>query len=164
HKHRQLEQEAAIRQRAEAKLRASEQRFKTLAGSAPVGIIESDAEGNCLFVNDRWCHMAGRTPDQARGEGGGAALHPADRARTLGDWYAAAGEGRDFTAEYRFRTPHGQVTWLSGSAVALRDENSKVSGYIGTVTDITERKRAEEQLRRRAEEVETLMEVMPVAV
>jgi PAS domain S-box-containing protein len=135
------------RKRTVEALRANERRFKTLAGSAPVGIFETDAAGNCLFVNDRWCEMAGMTPDQARGDGWAEALDPDDRDRIFREWYATAGEGREFTGEYRFRTPQGRVTWLAGSAVALRDEAGSITGYIGTVTDVSGLKRAEAAVR-----------------
>src|SRR5688572_28515723 len=97
----------------EAALRQSERRFKTLAGHAPVGIFETDAKGNCLFVNYRWFEMAEMTPDAARGQGWVAALHPEDRDRIAHEWCAAAKAGREFAVEYRFQTPQGKVTWLS---------------------------------------------------
>ena len=49
--------------RPQQELRAGERRFKTLARSAPVGIFETDADGNCLFVNHRRCRKAGMTPE-----------------------------------------------------------------------------------------------------
>jgi PAS domain S-box-containing protein len=139
------------RRRVEQELRASERRFKTLAGSAPVGIFETDAQGNCLFVNDRWCSLAGMTPEEARGKGWAHALHPEDRDGVFRGWYDAAREGREFADEYRFRTPQGTITWLSGRAVAVRNEAGGVTGYIGTVTDVTERKWAEDAVRRSEE-------------
>lgn len=135
------------RRRAETELRESERRFRTLADHAPVGIFQTDAAGNCLLVNERWSAMAGMTPEQARGQGWANALHPKDRERVTREWYAAAAAGQEFATEYRFQTPAGKVTWLFGSAVALRDEMGKVTGHIGTVTDITQRKQAQEQLQ-----------------
>ena len=139
-----------------AALRANEERFKTLAGDAPVGIFETDAEGNCLFVNTRWCEMAGITPAAASGQGWVAALHPDDRERVFREWSAATAEGREFVSEYRFRTPQGGVTWLSGRSAALRGTD-RTSGYIGTLTDITERKLADEQVKNSLREKETLL-------
>lgn len=75
------------------------------------------------------------------------ALHPEDRERVFNEWYDAAKAGREFASEYRFQTPQGKVTWLYGSAIALRNESGAVMGYIGTITDITERKEAEVQLK-----------------
>jgi PAS domain S-box-containing protein len=133
--------------RAQHRCKLSEQRYKTLTSHAPVGIFETDAEGNCLLVNERWCEMAGLSPEKAQGQGWVNALHPEDRDYVRREWYEAAETEREFRSEYRFRTPQGKVTWLSGSAIALRQEDRKITGYIGTVTDITVRKHAEEALK-----------------
>jgi PAS domain S-box-containing protein len=134
------------RKQAEEALQASELRFRTLTSHAPVGIFMTDREGNCLFVNECWCEMAGLSPEKARGQGWVRALHPDDRERVGHEWYAAAEAGRPFDAEYRFRTPQGEVTWIHGKAVGLCDNAGRVSGYIGTLTDITERTEAMEAL------------------
>ncbi len=152
------------RRQAEADLRESERRFKTLASHAPVGIFETDPEGNCLFVNERWCEMAGLSSEQARGQGWVNALHPEDRDRIFREWYDAATEGREFACEYRFRTPQGKVTWLSGSAVALRADTGQIAGYIGTVTDITQRKQAEQAVRAAQQELQIVTEAMSAAI
>jgi two-component sensor histidine kinase len=74
-----------------------------------------------------------------------AALHPEDRSRVLQEWCDTAASGGEFACEYRVRTPDGQVSWVSGGALALRDSTGAITGYLGSVIDITERKRAEEQ-------------------
>jgi PAS domain S-box-containing protein len=135
------------RKQADKALRASEQRFRTLAAHAPVGIFLTDREGNCLFVNERWCAMAGLSPEEAQGRGWADALHPDDRERVFQEWNDAIRAGRPFASEYRFRTPQGKVTWLEGNAIARRDEAGQVTEYIGTLTDITERKEAVEALQ-----------------
>lgn len=134
-------------QSRDAALGESELRFRTLTSHAPVGIFQTDPKGHCLFVNERWCEMAGMTPEEAKGAGWARALHPEDRERVFNEWYDATKAGRKFAAEYRFQTPQGKVTWLYGSAIALRNEAGAVVGYIGTITDITERKEAEEKLK-----------------
>ena len=121
----------------------AEQRYRALASTAPVGIFETDATGNCTFVNDRWCQLAGLTPSLAAGQGWVAALHPDDRERVFSEWYAAATEGRDFHLEYRFRSPAGRTSWLIGGASSLRGRDGTITGYIGTVTDMTVRKELE---------------------
>jgi PAS domain S-box-containing protein len=135
------------RRQAEEALRASELRFRTLTAHAPVGIFMTDRKGNCLFVNECWCEMAGLSLEDAQGHGWVRALHPDDRERVFHEWYAAAGAGRPFDEEYRFRTPQGTITWIHGKAVGLCDDAGRVSGYIGTLTDITERRDAVEALQ-----------------
>lgn len=125
-----------------ASIAASERRWKYLAMLVPVGVFETDAAGDCTFVNERWQAMTGIRAEDARGRGWLNALHPEDRDRVCDEWYAAASAGREFALEYRYATPAGVVTWVQGSAVALR-ENGAVTGYVGTATDITERKDAD---------------------
>ncbi len=134
-------------QNRDAALGASELRFRTLTSHAPVGIFQTDSEGNCLFVNERWCEMAGMVPEEAKGMGWTRALYSEDRERIFNEWYDATKAEREFASEYRFQTPEGKVTWIYGSAIPLRNEAGAIVGYIGTNTDITERKEAEEKLK-----------------
>ena len=152
------------RREADAKLRESEQRFKTLASHAPVGIFQTDAEGHCLFVNKRWCEMAGMSPHEAQGRGWARALHPEDHDHIFFEWYNATKTNREFASEYRFCTPEGRITWVFGSAIALRQEDGTVTGYIGTVTDITQRRLAEEAVRAAQKELQIVTESMSVPV
>lgn len=135
----------SARKWAESRLRDSEQQFRALAVHAPVGIFLTNVAGECEYVNPAWCRLAGLTPEAAAGNGWMQALHPDDRDRVLEVWRVAAMAGQEFRAEYRFRTPAGQVTWLTGNAVPLRDADGGIRSYIGTIADITLRKQAEEQ-------------------
>ena len=54
-----------------------------VAAAAPVGIFQSDGDGNCLFVNERWCEITGLSVDEAAGRGWAQGLHPDDRADAL---------------------------------------------------------------------------------
>lgn len=131
------------RKRAEQALLASETRFRTLATHAPVGIFQTDPHGDCVFVNNRWCELAGILPTEAMGTGWAKALHPDDHEQVFAAWYETAQSGREFAMEYRFRTPTGKVVWVFGNAVSLRNEAREIIGYLGTIADITERKQSE---------------------
>lgn len=135
------------RKRGEMALRESEERFRTLASHAPVGIFRSESHGDNIFVNEQWCEMAGMTPEQARGRGWTNAIHPDDRSRVLADWEKAVRTGSNSAAEFRFLRPDGVVTWLQGNSTPIRNADGEVTGFIGTVADITQRQRAEEALR-----------------
>ena len=119
----------------------SERRFRTLIDTVPIGIFETDTEGNCLFVNASWERMFGLTNEEAKGRGWLRSLHADDRERVRAAWEATTRAGRDFASEYRKLTPTG-VIWVSAASVALRDPAGAVSGYLGTVVDVTERRRA----------------------
>jgi PAS domain S-box-containing protein len=137
------QQLVAERQQIEATLRASEQRYATLTEMSPVGIFQADAVGHCLYVNERWCQIAGLRPEEAAGWGWVNGIHPEDRGFVLTAWYAAAEASHPFRLEYRFQNAAGDVTWVIGQAVAERGVAGETVGYIGTITDITDIKQAE---------------------
>ncbi|MFM7407980.1 MAG: PAS domain S-box protein [Cuspidothrix sp.] len=136
------------RKEAEAALKASEQRYLTLASAAPVGIFRTDAQGSCVYVNQRWCELAGMSYESALGYGWENALHPEDRPDIAAKWYHCAQTGEMFCLEYRFRQPDGTTYWVFGQSVQEKDANGTIIGYVGTVTDINERKRLEKEQQR----------------
>ena len=127
----------------EQALQQSESKFRALITQAPVGIFQTDHQGDCVYVNPRWLEMTGLSNAEAMGKGWGNAIHPEDKARIYREWYETVQLGKEFSSEYRFLTPYGKVTWVSGKASVLYDNNGECSGYFGTVIDITERKQAE---------------------
>ncbi len=135
-----LQTELMERRKLEAELRKSEQRFASLAQSAPVGIFRTDIAGNCLFVNQRWCEIAGVSPNEALGTGWTQGLHPEDRQIISAEWYQSTRENRPFKLEYRFLRPDSTFTWVFGQALAEKDEDGEIVGYIGTITDISDAK------------------------
>jgi len=147
----ELERRVADRTR---ELAAERGRFQILGEVSPVGIFRTDATGRCVYVNDRWCQMTGLQPEEAAGEGWASALHPEDRAQVAAIWYDAARRNSPFRAKYRFQQRDGAVIWVLGQAVAERDAEGRLTGYIGTITDITELKQAEESLRNYRDELE----------
>ncbi len=144
------------RKRAEVALSESERRYHAMAEVSPVGIFRTDMDGKCLYVNRRWCAIAGIAPEKARGDGWAQSLHPEDRERVFAEWNRAARENRPFQMEYRFHTPEGVVTWVLGQAIAERDDRGQPVGYIGTITDITQLRLTEEKSRLQAQIIEQI--------
>jgi PAS domain S-box-containing protein len=136
------------RKQMEAALQKSQQRYQILTEASPVGIFHTDAIGNCLYVNDRWSKIAGIPLSRALGEGWVSALYGDDRQQIFDKWSQSAQENRPFRQEYRFQSPNGTITWVFGQAVAEKNSAGDVIGYVGTITDITDLKVAEMQLRQ----------------
>ena len=138
------------RKQSETALRESEQRYASLAAAVPVGIFRTDAVGDCLYVNERWCEIAGLSPTEAIGKGWIQWLHPDDRDPVLAEWYQSVQNNRSFQLEYRFQRPNGQVTWVYGQAVAERDLHGEIIGHVGTITDISTLRQAQNLLTHNA--------------
>ncbi|MGA3169602.1 MAG: PAS domain S-box protein [Chthoniobacteraceae bacterium] len=133
-----------------AELEESRSRYRELTNIAPVGIFRMNAEKQIIFVNDKWCAMAGISAEGAFGQGWLAAVHPMDRGRVVEDW-ACRGEVRDL--DFRFALPDGAVRWvLAQFTPQIQDD--KLTGYIGCITDITERKQAEIMLQQTQQQLE----------
>lgn len=139
--------DVTARREAGSAVRESEQRFKILALQAPVGIFHTDAHGACTYVNDRWCALTLMDAADALGNGWMKVIHPDDSQRVFEAWATTAREGCSFRLEYRMLTLAGDTIWVDGTAEATRDASGAVTGYIGSVHDLSERKLAEEALR-----------------
>lgn len=146
------------RKRAEKSLRESEERFRTLSVLAPVGIYLTDAAGKCQYANPRWIEMAGLTLEESLGDGWVNALHPEDRAGVISSWQQMVESQGRWGLEYRFQAREGKVTWAYGLATPLRNLVGNIIGYVGINIDITDRKRAEDELARHREHLEELVE------
>lgn len=153
------------RKQAEEALKNSERRYATLAKAAPVGIFQTDAQGNYLYVNERWQAIAGLTQEQVLGQGWTKAIYPDDRQRVDQQWKQAIQYQLPFKAEYRFQHSDGIISWVYGQAVCEIDNQDTVIGYVGTITDISEqqaalreRKKAEFELQKLNEELELRIE------
>jgi len=116
-------------------LRRSEQRFRSLATASPLGIFSLAADGHCEYVNERLCQLTGRTPEQLRGDGLSSAYHPDDRAALR---KAVTGD-QDRYASLRLRVslPDGTIRWVKTHAAPLRDDTDELTGWVGSVEDVT---------------------------
>ncbi|HEX4477341.1 MAG TPA: PAS domain S-box protein [Polyangiaceae bacterium] len=142
----QKQSEIALREQQHALL-LSERRFRALVTQAPIGIFETDTEGRCVFVNERWEELAGVSYERALDTGWLDALHPDDTTAVLDEWAWAIAEKRDFLLEFRYRHVDGRTVWVAGMASAMSDNDGRVTGYLGTIQDITERRIAADKLR-----------------
>lgn len=137
-----------------AELQQSEHRYQTLARISPVGIFRTDADGATTYVNPRWCEISGLSAEEALGYGWLKAVHPDDREKLHRDWQETTRRRASALADYRFVRPDGTVAWVMGQAVPETNGEDQVIGYVGTITEITERKKIEEAIRTMNTELE----------
>ena len=143
----QLQSEIAYRQQAEAQLRQSQRRYRTLTELLPVGIFHTDSQGNCGYTNDRWCEISGLTKEESLGNGWVNAIDPDDQAPVFSQWQQAIQQNVPFQSDYRLAKPDGQIAWVMSQAVAETGEAGEILGYVGAITDITDRVLSEQALR-----------------
>lgn len=128
---------------AEASLRESEARFRTMADNAPVLIWLADEKKQRTYFNKTWLLFTGRTVEQEIGYGWRENLHPDDYNRFL-ETYSAAFEARqEYRMEYRLRRHDGEYRWILATGVPRYLPDGSFNGFIGTCFDIHERKQLE---------------------
>ena len=139
-----LEEELSVRRRAEQALRESEERFRTLADRAPVGIWVTGQDDCLVFFNKRALTFVGRNVRLLTGTGWLEAVHP-DDLESVHSRYLTAVEGRrSFRIECRVRRANGQYRWILHTGLP-RFVDGVYSGHIGTSIDITDLKRSQER-------------------
>ena len=152
------------RQSAIAHLGSNEAMFRALVAHTPVGVFVSSARGDCEYVNDRWCELAGLSAADALGDGWVRALHPDDLDRVSAEWAEAAGAGRESIIEYRFRRPDGGVSWIQGFASPVRDEHGEIVSWIGACLDLTARNQARLELEEAEERFRRAFDDAPIGM
>ncbi|MFH2107106.1 MAG: PAS domain S-box protein [Chrysiogenia bacterium] len=144
------------------KLRESEERYQTLANVSPVGIFRTDKNGATTFVNPTWCKISGLSEEQAMGDGWLAAVHPDDREAMRKGWQETIRQLKPSFADYRFLRQDGTVAWVMGQATPEINLENQIIGYVGTITDISERKRAEEEIKMLATALKRINECVSI--
>jgi PAS domain S-box-containing protein len=135
-------------QRQNERLQCTERELREVIETIPVMAWSTEADGAAEFFNQRWLEYTGLTAAQARGAGWAAALYPNDREGLLDFWGALLAAGRAGEFEARLRRFDGECRWFLFRATPSLDGNGKIVKWYGTNTDIEERKRAEEDLKR----------------
>jgi PAS domain S-box-containing protein len=137
------------------RLRREERRLREVIEGIPAMAFSVHPDGTSDLVNRQWLDYAGlssSTTDDARGWG--TTVHPEDVDVHLAKWRASLASGEAFENEARHRSANGEYRWFLVRAVPLRDAQGRIVKWYGTLTDIEERKRAEEE-RERLRQLET---------
>ena len=119
-----------------------------LVDTIPVSVWLTRPDGSAEFFNQRWLEYTGLTREQALDWGWKVAIHPDDLPRMLETFQEALNLRRSFEVEGRFRRWDGEFRWFLFRGTPLLDGSGDVVKWYGTNTDLEDRKRAEEKLRR----------------
>jgi PAS domain S-box-containing protein len=140
-------EDITARKRAEEALRESETRFRLMADHAPVMIWVLDEEGQLTFFNKATLQFLG-LPSESAFAGWSKAVHLDDRAHLAEISRSAWLARQPFDTEYRIRRADGIYRWIALQAVPRLAPDGAFLGYIGSALDVTERKRAEDDLHQ----------------
>jgi PAS domain S-box-containing protein len=157
---RTVMQALLLRQAAHRTLQSSsEQMFRELSETCPVGIFHTDAQGNCIYTNPQWREIYGMSFEDALGHGWARGIHPEDQAGVFVAWERVTSTGQPFDYSFRVLRADQSVVHVRvrGRAIALPDQST--GGYVGSVVDISDEVAYQQQLRAtneflaRAEEI-----------
>lgn len=144
------------RARAEEALRESEARFRTLSESVPSLIWANGVDG-CEYVNREYLEFLGVPEAEVLGSGWARFIHPEDHDAYVSAYEAAVRQQAPFEAQFRFRR-HDEYRWMKSIALPRITSAGECYGYLGSTTDVTDIKQAEEGLREWGERFRALVE------
>ena len=155
---------AIERRLAEQALRSSEAKFRGLFESIAEGVYQSGRDGRLLSVNPAFVSILGYGSAEELYALPSVALlywNPADRAEFM---RRVEAEGEIRNAEFCMRTQDGQQVVILENARAVRDSGDRITGYEGTIANITERKRAEQAMFAEKERAQVTLQSIGDAV
>lgn len=136
------------RKQAEEGLRASEARYRSLVLATSQAVWITNANGQAIATTAAWEDITGQSEAEHRGLGWLRAVHPDDREWVLRAWMHSVNTQTPYEAEYRVVWANGEERYIIARGVPVRSADGQVQEWIGTSTDITQRKQAEAALRQ----------------
>jgi PAS domain S-box-containing protein len=145
-----LQHEITERERTEADLRESEQRFRNILNNVPIGVVYTDLHGNVKQVNPRFCALTGYQAEELTGMNVAALTHPDDRLQDIElSGQLVRGEIPMYRRQGRYLTRDKRMVWIQSIVTLLRDVQGQPHRIVGVVEDITEHLRLAEAERAR---------------
>jgi PAS domain S-box-containing protein len=143
-------------------LKGNEVKFRLLADSMPQFVWTADINGNLNYYSKSVYDYSGLSVAQINKDGWLQIVHPDDRDENIKAWTAAVTEGKDFLFEHRFRRYDGEFRWQLSRAVPQKDSEGNIQMWVGTSTDIHDRKlftdELENKVNQRTEELKLINE------
>jgi len=149
------------RRRAEEALRQSEQRFRLVVESIPGLVVTTTLEGELEFVNRRAVDYFGRNLEQLKGWRTSDAVHPDDLASAIAVWRHSIEKGISYDIDHRLRGSDGVYRWFHVCGRPLRDAQGLIVRWYALLTDIDDRKKAEQKLKEQEMELRQVLDFAP---
>ncbi|PUA30480.1 MAG: hypothetical protein B0W54_08290 [Cellvibrio sp. 79] len=132
------------RKAAERALKESEAKFRTMTDAMPQMVWSALPDGKQDYINQQWFHFTG--VDHGASKSWLDFIHSDDEPLVREVWYYSLMSGNNFEGQFRLLHVSGSYRWTLGRALAVRNEQGKITRWMGTLTDIHEQKRAETAL------------------
>jgi PAS domain S-box-containing protein len=134
-------------------------KFRAITDSMPQIVWSTLPDGYHDFYNQQWYDFTGVPAGSTDGEGWNAIFHPEDQPRAWERWRHSLATGDPYEIEYRLRRRDGVYRWTLGRALAVRDEQGRITRWFGTCTDIDDQVQARDQQRRFREALDAEVKV-----
>jgi len=131
----------------------SEHELRTILETIPAFVWTAGPDGALEFLTERWFQLMRHTPDDVLGWKWTSMIHPDDRDRVVQQWQEAIARGQTLDLEMRGRDANGNYRWLLTRGVPLRNDTGAIIRWYGTLTDIDDRKRAEQEVHALKEQL-----------
>jgi nitrogen fixation negative regulator NifL len=158
-----MKQDITDRKQAETSLRESEELFRSLSVSSPLGIFLTDIQGRLTYANPRCRELYGFTLMESQNDGWTQFIHVDDREWVTRQWQVFITDGIDYSCEYRVCHRNGNVLCVHVRAGRMQSERGESTGFVGTIEDVTLRKRSEDDLRESKQKLEHALEELQEA-
>ncbi|MDF2454486.1 MAG: sensor histidine kinase, partial [Cytophagaceae bacterium] len=140
------------RKRSAQILEHSEKKFRTLADSMPQLIWTGEPDGILNYFSQSVYDYSGLTPQELQEKSWLEIVHPDDREENIKQWTASISSGNSFHFEHRFRRKDGEYRWQLSRAIPQKDEEGNILMWVGTSTDIHDRKLFIDELEKNVRE------------
>src|SRR5713226_3089093 len=136
------------RKRAEEALKSNEQSLRLIVDTIPGLVCTMSAAGEVELLNRQVLEYFGKTTEELKNWATSDAVHPDDLPRVVEAWRRSVETGQPYVLELRQRRADGMYRWFQARGLPLRDTEGRITGWYLLLTDIDDRKKAEEELRR----------------
>jgi len=162
----ELAQDSKRHERSDAleKLGEEAARLQTLIDTVPSFLWTSFPDGSKEFLNRRWYEYTGLTREQGKGWGWKVVVHPDDLDRLIREWLALLNDPKPGELETRIRRCDGEYRWFLIRVLPEFDAEGKVVRWLGSDTDIEDRKRAETKLLEDEREFRRITDAIPQTI
>jgi diguanylate cyclase (GGDEF)-like protein/PAS domain S-box-containing protein len=152
------------RRRARHALEESEQRFRVVAASAPIGVFVTGPHGRIVYCNPWMTELLTRMGGRAQVEHWAEFVHPDDRGRVQDEWRTSMRTLGRYESEHRILNADGSLNWIHVRVAPMSSDAGEFMGFAGTLEDITERRLSVQALEIRERRFRQLATASPLGI